>query len=221
MSRGGVDTLAPVDLNALDRGRLTVCAAEIVAHARELAARGWMPATSGNFSMRLGDELMAVTASGVDKGRLCEADVIAVDLTGRPVVEGRQPSAEVALHAALYRRPGVGAVLHTHSPTQTLAGLLHAAEGRVRLCGYELLKALRGQHTHEATVDVPVVPNAQDTAALAAAADRAIDGSHAWGYLIAGHGMYAWGADLAEARRHLEALDFMLGCELELRRLRA
>lgn len=210
-----------MDLTALDRGRLAACAAEIVAHARELAARGWVPATSGNFSVRLSDERVAITASGADKGRLCEADVIAVDLAGRPVVEGRQPSAEVALHAALYRRPGVGAVLHTHSPAQTVASLLHAAEGRVRLRGYELLKALRGQDTHEATVDVPVVPNAQDTAALAVAADRAIEGTDAWAYLIAGHGMYAWGADLAEARRHLEALDFMLGCELELRRLRA
>jgi methylthioribulose-1-phosphate dehydratase len=39
------------------------------------------------------------------------------------------------------------------------------------------------------------------------------------GYLIAGHGLYAWGRDLAEARRHLEAFEFMLACELEPRRL--
>ncbi len=209
-----------MDPIALDRSHLAACAAEIVAHARELAARGWTPSTSGNFSVRLSDELMAITASGADKGRLCEADVIAVDLSGRPVATERQPSAETALHAALYRRRDVGAVLHTHSPAQTVAGILHAAEGRVRLRGYELLKALRGQHTHDTTVDVPVVPNAQDTAALAAAADRAIAGADVWAYLIAGHGMYAWGRDIAEARRHLEAIDFMLGCELELRRLR-
>lgn len=210
-----------MDPTALDRSRLAACAAEIIAHARELAVRGWTPSTSGNFSMRLSDELMAITASGANKGRLCEADVIAVDLSGRPVGTERLPSAETALHAALYRRADVGAVLHTHSPAQTVASILHAADGRVRLRGYELLKALRGQHTHDATVDVPVVPNAQDTAALAAAADRAIAGADRWGYLIAGHGMYAWGRDIAEARRHLEAFDFMLGCELELRRLRA
>jgi methylthioribulose-1-phosphate dehydratase len=35
------------------------------------------------------------------------------------------------------------------------------------------------------------------------------------GYLIAGHGLYTWGADVAEARRHVEAFDFLFTCELE------
>ena len=38
-------------------------------------------------------------------------------------------------------------------------------------------------------------------------------------YLIDGHGIYTWGRDMPEARRHLEALEFLLGCELDLRRL--
>ena len=42
-----------------------------------------------------------------------------------------------------------------------------------------------------------------------------------WGYLIDGHGLYAWGRDMAEARRHIEAFEFLLACELDLRRLRA
>jgi methylthioribulose-1-phosphate dehydratase len=55
---------------------------------------------------------------------------------------------------------------------------------------------------------------------LAEAVDLLLDEGCAWGYLIAGHGLYAWGRDGAEAMRHLEAIEFMLECELDLRRLR-
>ena len=61
----------------------------------------------------------------------------------------------------------------------------------------------------------------QDMAVLAAQVDALLDAGPMWGYLIDGHGLYAWGKDLAEARRHLEAFDFLLDCELELRRLTA
>ena len=50
---------------------------------------------------------------------------------------------------------------------------------------------------------------------------RALQPATLHGYLIDGHGIYAWGRDMAEARRHLEAFEFLLGCELDLRRLRA
>jgi methylthioribulose-1-phosphate dehydratase len=40
-----------------------------------------------------------------------------------------------------------------------------------------------------------------------------------YGYLIEGHGLYTWGRDMAEAERHVEAFEFLLACELDLRRL--
>jgi methylthioribulose-1-phosphate dehydratase len=55
---------------------------------------------------------------------------------------------------------------------------------------------------------------------LAAQVDALLDKQPLWGYLIDGHGLYAWGRDMAEARRHLEAFEFLLHCELELRKLR-
>lgn len=66
-----------------------------------------------------------------------------------------------------------------------------------------------------------MVPNSQDMDALIASVDALLDSPTPRGYLIAGHGLYAWGHDIAEARRHLDAFEFMLGCELDLRRLRA
>ena len=67
---------------------------------------------------------------------------------------------------------------------------------------------------------LPVFPNTQDMHELAAWVEAALDAQCLWGYLIDGHGLYAWGRDMAEARRHLEAFEFLLGCELELRTLK-
>lgn len=204
-----------------DAHQFQACAAQIITHTRELAALGWTPATAGNFSIRMDARHAAITISGKDKGRLTEADIMVVDFDGTPIATHHRPSAESALHTHIYRRlPDVGCVLHTHSPTQTIASRLFADQGRVHLEGYELFKALRGHTTHENPIDLPIVPNSQDMTELTAAVDPFIDRPNLWGYLIAGHGLYAWGRNIAEARRHLDAFEFLLGCELELRRLR-
>ena len=204
-----------------DPARLAQRADEIVANTRELAALGWTPATSSNFSLRLDDRHAAITVSGRDKGRLTRDDIMVVDFEGRPVATDQRPSAETLLHTQLYARfPEIGCVLHTHSRTQTVASRLYAAEGRVHLEGWELLKAFHGNDTHEAAIDVPVLPNTQDMPVLAAQVESLLDTQCLWGYLIDGHGLYAWGRDMAEARRHLEAFEFLFACEMDLRSLR-
>ena len=189
-----------------DNHRLRELAGEIIINVRELAARGWTPATSSNFSHRLDERHAAITVSGRDKGKLREGDIMVVDMDGRAVGSDHRPSAETLLHTQLYARfPDVGCVLHTHSRAQTIASRLCAGAGHVRLEGYELLKAFPGNATHEAAIDVPVLPNSQDMPTLAAQVDALLDRGPMWGYLIDGHGLYAWGRDMAEARRHLEA----------------
>jgi methylthioribulose-1-phosphate dehydratase len=203
-----------------DAQHLRHLAGEIITNVRELSQAGWTPATSSNFSRRLDDRHAAITVSGRDKGRLTEADIMVVDFDGIAVGTDHRPSAETLLHTQLYKRfPGIGCVLHTHSQAQTVASRLYAGAGHVHLEGYELLKAFPGTSTHETTMDIPVLPNSQDMHTLAAQVDALLDARPMWGYLIDGHGLYAWGADMAEARRHLEAFEFLLGCELQLRRL--
>ena len=151
-----------------DPARLRQVAGEIVSTARELAARGWTPATSSNFSMRLDEAHAAITVSGLDKGRLTEDGVMVVDLDGRPVATEQRPSAETVLHTRLYRRDaGIGCVLHTHSLVQTVASRVFAPSGGVRLEGYELAKAIAGTTTHEAVIELPVLANSQDIPASA------------------------------------------------------
>ena len=201
---------------------LAACARTIAETGRELAALGWTPATSSNFSMRLDAAHAAVTISGRDKGRLSGEDVMVVDFDGHPVATDAKPSAETALHTQIYRRfADAGAVLHTHSRTQTVASRLYAASGVIRFEGWELQKAISGVTTHESTLDVPVFANTQDMNVLVRQVDAWLDaGKPLHGYLIDGHGIYTWGKDMPETRLHLEAFEFLLACELDLQRLR-
>jgi methylthioribulose-1-phosphate dehydratase len=191
--------------------------------ARELSTLGWTPATSSNFSMRVDADHAAITISGRHKGRLGRDDIMLIDLDGNAVGTDARPSAETALHTQVYRRwPEMNVVLHTHSRTQSVASRLFAAEGAVRLQGWELQKAITGYHTHESVLEIPVFPNTQHMPELVARVDAWLDaGKPLHAYLIDGHGIYTWGRDMAETRRHLEALEFLLGCELDLKKLRA
>ena len=212
---GGMNAALPYDADQLrDRAR------SIISNVRELSQLGWTPATSSNFSERLDERHAAITVSGRDKGRLVEADIMVVVFDGKAVGSDHRPSAETLLHTQLYRRyPEIGCVLHTHSLVQTVASRLFAGAGHVRLEGFELLKAFQGNQTHEMAIDVPVFANTQDMPTLAAQVDALLDRQPLWGYLIDGHGLYAWGRTMAEARRHLEAFEFLFHCELELRKL--
>jgi methylthioribulose-1-phosphate dehydratase len=179
-----------------------------------MSARNFLPATSGNLSCRVSASHVAITASGCDKGELSSEDVLIIGIDG-PTPP--RTSAETRLHLQLYRdRPATGAVLHGHSLASTLVSAAHAGEGQLVLSGYELLKAFRGVTSHEAAVVVPIFANDQDMAALSAkVSERLARTPGAVCYLLAGHGAYAWGDSVGEARRHLEALEFLLCCQLE------
>lgn len=199
----------------------TARARSIAEAAKELAAAGWTPATSSNFSMRVDASHAAITISGRDKGRLGVDDIMLIDLDGMPVGTDARPSAETALHTQVYRHwPEMQVVLHTHSRNQSVASRLFAAAGMMRFEGWELQKAITGYHTHESVLEIPVFPNTQDMPELVARVEAWLTaGKPLHAYLIDGHGIYTWGRDMAETRRHLEALEFLIACELDLRRL--
>ena len=188
-------------------------ARELSEVGRDFYARGWAPGTSGNFSAVVTRDpfTLAVTASGVDKGCLEAASIILVDAEGNPV-EGRgAPSAETLLHLAVARASGAGAILHTHSIWSTIVSEDFAGEGGPVIEGYELLKGLEGVRTHEHRERLPIIENSQDMTALAASAEKVLSSfprSH--GFLIRRHGLYTWGSDLREAKRHIEVLEFLL-----------
>lgn len=192
---------------------------------RFLFGRGWSPATSSNYSARLNEQHIAITSSGKSKGELTIADIMVVDLQGIAIAEHshQKPSAETLLHTLLYQREGhIGSVLHTHSVNATVLSRLYAKQGYIQLEDYELLKALRGITTHETQQALPIFPNTQDMGVLSAQVAAYLDqNTTIHGYLIEGHGLYTWGDSIAEARRHIEACEFLFDCEvltLQLRR---
>jgi methylthioribulose-1-phosphate dehydratase len=190
----------------------------LCATARWCAGRGWVPATSGNFSIR-SDESIFITATGLDKGSLTVDGLLEVDLEGRVTAGDGKSSAETGLHLVIYRdRPQARAILHVHSIWNTLLSGRFAPRGYVPLEGYELLKALSGVTTHAHLEQVPILENTQDYTSLAALlADTLAARPQAHGVLLNRHGLYTWGTSVADARRHLEALEFLF--EVEGRRL--
>ena len=187
--------------------------AELAKAARELHARGWMLATSGNLSAVAGRDPLRVlvTPSGRDKGDLAPEDMVVADASGAVLEGGRKASDELPLHLEIFGRTDAGAVVHTHSVWATLESQSHAVEGGVALGDYEMLKALRGVKTHRHREWLPILANAQDYAELCAEIGKTLAArpdSH--GLLLAGHGLYSWGRDLREAVRTAEALEFLL-----------
>jgi methylthioribulose-1-phosphate dehydratase len=191
-------------------------AAALVEIGQRMDGRGWVPGSAGNLSARIDDTTIAITRSGVHKGRLSEADIMTVDYDGQALHAEQKPSAETLLHCQLYRLfPPVGAVLHGHSVAATVLSM----QGKITFSNYEILKAF-GFATHELDVTLPVYENDQDIARLAGFIEPLLKRDPPIGYVIAGHGVYAWGSSVEHAYWRLEALEFLLSCELERRRIK-
>jgi len=188
-------------------------ASTIAKVGREFHLRGWVLGTSGNFSAVLHREplFLAITSTGSDKGNLSLDQILEVDETLNVSRGKGRPSAETALHLAIVRGRQAGAVLHTHSVWSTVLSGWHASKGGVAIEGYEMLKGLEGIRTHEHREWLPIVENSQDMRKLAQEVSKTLqDNPGAHGFLLRSHGLYTWGADLPEAKRHLEILEFLM-----------
>ena len=188
-------------------------ALQLVQLSRRFYDRGWVLGTSGNFSAVLEREplRLAITASGVDKGKLETGDILHVDTAGAAVTGDGKPSAETLLHVAIARTRGAGAVLHTHSVWSTILSDAFAPDKGLTMAGFEMLKGLEGVRTHEHREWLPILENSQDIPALARQVEQVLRENPAGhGFLLRRHGLYTWGADLEQAARHIEILEFLL-----------
>jgi methylthioribose-1-phosphate isomerase len=176
--------------------------------ARGLYARGWMPGTAGNISVRAGENAV-ITGSGLSKGELAASDMVTVKVAdSQPVSGDRRPSAETAIHTAIYRAADADAVVHVHPPHATTQSI--GASQALTFSGYELIKGLGGTET----ISIPVFANHFDVSRIGADIERYL-ATHPDAppvLFIAGHGITAWGTDLAAARDRAECLEAM--CEL-------
>ena len=193
---------------------------QLVAACHWIGAKGWAPATGGNMSVRQDADWCWLSESGKDKGSLTTADFLQVSIADNHAPSGRKPSAETGLHTLIYRLyPDVNTVLHVHTVNATVLSRVEKSPALL-LNGFEMQKSLSGQTTHLDTVPVAIFDNDQDIDALAARiADYAQTHPLRYGLLLRGHGLTCWGRDVAEARRHLEGLEFLFECEMQRRLL--
>jgi methylthioribulose-1-phosphate dehydratase len=189
-------------------------ASALVGITRSFYARGWALGTSGNFSAVLSQDplRLAITPSGADKGELNAEEILTI---GQELNEtdnrNKKPSAEALLHIKVVLARGAGAVFHTHSVWSTILSSVHAPAGGVMIEGFEMLKGLEGVNSHEHREWLPIIENSQDMPALAESVSHALkQHPNAHGFLLKRHGLYTWGGNLAQAKRHVEILEFLL-----------
>jgi methylthioribulose-1-phosphate dehydratase len=195
-------------------GQINHLMSALIECGRDFHHRGWSLGTSSNYSVVIDREplTLLMTGSGFDKGRLQPDQFVMVDENAQ-ALDGDfpKPSAEALLHTVLAKH-GAGAVLHTHSVAATVLSEHFLKDGGLRISGYEMLKGLAGISTHESEVWIEIYPNTQDIAALATVIDARLQDPASvlrHGFLMAGHGLYTWGENIAAARRQIEVLEFL------------
>lgn len=166
-----------------------------------------MLGTSGNLSILINESPIEflITSSGKDKGELAEDDFLLVDEEGQlQGIAPTKPSAETLLHSSIYKNTDAKAVFHVHTTNSTL---LSMKSNNCCFRGLEMLKGL-GFKTHDVKVAIPVIENSQDMKYLASVVPSHIN-EDVPGFLLAGHGIYAWGHTVYEAKRHIEIFEFL------------
>ncbi|WP_143415909.1 methylthioribulose 1-phosphate dehydratase [Geobacillus sp. E263] len=176
----------------------------------ELAARDWFFATSGNLSIKVTDDPLTflVTASGKDKRKQTDEDFLLVDASGNPVENTNlKPSAETLLHVEIYKKTNAGCSLHVHTIDNNVISELYGDEGEVAFSGQEIIKAF-GIWEEDAVIRIPIIPNYAHIPTLAKEFAKHVNGD-AGAVLIRNHGITVWGRDAFEAKKFLEAWEFL------------
>ncbi|WP_166239480.1 methylthioribulose 1-phosphate dehydratase [Paenibacillus turpanensis] len=200
--------MIPITLEMKQRVFNELCEAKTI-----FAGRGWFPATSGNLSIRIGDFIpeqfnFAITASGKDKSVNTPEDYLLVNQDGQPIEATHlRPSAETLIHCEIYKKTGCGAIFHVHTVFNNIVSELFWERGSVPVEGVELIKAFNIWE-EDAVIDIPLLPNYAEIPRIAELVPGKLD-PRVPGILLRKHGIYAWGANAFEAKRHLEAFEFL------------
>lgn len=182
--------------------------AAILEAGRKIYQRGLVAANDGNLSVRVGENALWVTPTGVSKGAMTEEMLVKLDLDGNVLEGTRKPSSETKMHLRIYREdPLIRAVVHAHPPIATA----FAAAG-IPLDRPVLQEAMVQLGT------VPVAPFAlpgsqgvADSVAPYCRQYRAL--------LLEYHGAVTWGDTMEQAHYRLECLEQLAAVTLHLRAL--
>jgi methylthioribulose-1-phosphate dehydratase len=190
---------------------------ELASIKAELARRDWFMGTSGNLSIKVGDNptTFLVTASGKDKSKQTPEDFILVNQQGKPIIETNgKVSAETGLHLEVYKRTDAGCCLHVHTVDNNIISELYGDKEQVVIRRQELIKAFN-IWKQNAQITVPIIENFADLEVLADVFGKAIQ-PEIPAVLIRNHGITVWGKSGFEAKKHLEAFEFLFSYLVKL-----
>ncbi len=196
---------------------VTVKWRELADVKEELAQRDWFMGTSGNLAIKVSDNPLQflVTASGKDKRKRTDEDFLLVDEFGRAVEETHlKPSAETLLHVEIYRKTQAGCSLHVHTIDNNVISEVYGDQGEVTFKGQELIKAF-DMWEEDAILKIPIIKNYAHIPTLAHAFSEHIT-RDSGAVLIRNHGITAWGKNAFEAKKILEASEFLFRYQLRL-----
>ena len=171
---------------------------KLVDYGNKLVETGLAQGTWGNLSIRLNEQYMLVTPSGLDYSRLTAADMVKVDLKTMNHEGSLKPTSEKGLHAEIYkRRPDIGAVVHTHSLYSSVFAASHAD---LDLSG----SAAEARNVFGTSVRVAKYAKAGTDKLAKNTADALGSGM---GAFMANHGMTACGCDMETAFANAQLLE--------------
>lgn len=187
-----------------------------------LAARDWFMGTSGNLAIKVNNDPIEflVTASGKDKNQRSKDDFLLVDIHGKPIEETElKPSAETALHCAIYSNTSAGCSLHVHTVANNVISELYGDAGKIDFQGQELIKAF-DMWEEDAVLSIPIIKNHAHIPRLAEEFQTHVSGDKG-AILIRNHGITVWGKDGFEAKKLLEACEFLFQYQLTLLQIKS
>ena len=167
---------------------------------RRIWRRGYCAGNEGNHSVRIGQDRVLCTPTGISKGFLEPDDICIINLEGQQIElnqNQQRPTSEVLVHLAIYKhRPDVRAVIHSHPPHATAFAVADVA-------------LPQGIHP-EAEIFLGKVPTAKfampSTQALPDSIIPLI-GDQTNTVLLGNHGSVSFSTDLIDAYYRLEILD--------------
>jgi methylthioribulose-1-phosphate dehydratase len=192
----------------------------IVSLCQQFYDQGWVSGTGGGISIRSGDTVY-LAPSGVPKERIAPDDLFLLnregDIVKRPASDALKPSECQSLFYNAYNLRDAGAVLHSHSLNAMLVTLLY--EDVFRVTHLEMMKGITGVGYHD-VCEVPIINNTAhecDLTESMADAMKAYPNAHA--VLVRRHGVYVWGDDWKQAKKHAECYDYLFAAAVRMKQM--
>jgi L-fuculose-phosphate aldolase len=179
---------------------------DIVEVGKRLYNKGFVASNDGNISIRLPNDEVLITPTGVSKGYMSESDILKVSMSGEVISGHLKPTSEIKMHLAVYRkRPDVKAIVHAHPPKATAFAVAGIGFDKITLpeVVFSLGSISLAEYGTPTTHEVPE------------AVEKHIVKSDA--LLLANHGALTVGTDAFDAYYKMETLEHFSSISLYAR----